>query len=147
VVTDVKQMRIVCALKDAEGRGEVPKDISLDVAEKLWLALWTKDMNTSEEAVMQSELDPILPGGWEKWKPVPFPLPPLFLHARWLMADDFRSGGEETVDGFDAGGVGGWMFWSPLVDCYQLEGRDGEFLWVGSVGTCLCISGGAVCRV
>jgi hypothetical protein len=63
-------MRIVCALKDAEDRGEVPKDISLDVAEKLWLALWTKDLNTSEEAVMQSELDPILPGGWEKWKHV-----------------------------------------------------------------------------
>jgi hypothetical protein len=63
-------MRIICALKDAEDRGEVPKDISLDVAERFWLALWTRDKNTSEEAVMEAELDPILPGGWEKWKHV-----------------------------------------------------------------------------
>jgi len=68
-----KQMRIICALKDAEVRGEVPKDISIDVAKRLWLALWREDKNTSDEAVMQAELDPILPGGWEKWKHV-FPL-------------------------------------------------------------------------
>jgi hypothetical protein len=61
-------MRIICALKDAEDRGEVSKDITLRVAERLWLALWAEDKNTSEEAVMQKELDPILPGGWEKWK-------------------------------------------------------------------------------
>jgi hypothetical protein len=61
-------MRIICALKDAEDRGEVSKDISLKVAERLWLALWKDDKNTSEEAVMQETLDPILPGGWEKWK-------------------------------------------------------------------------------
>lgn len=65
-----KQMRIICALKDAEDRGEVSKDISLRVAEQLWQALWTEDKNTSEEAVIQKELDPILPGGWEKWKHV-----------------------------------------------------------------------------
>lgn len=65
-----KQMRIICALKDAEVRGEVPKDISIDVAKRLWLALWREDKNTSEEAVMQAELDPILPGGWEQWKHV-----------------------------------------------------------------------------
>jgi len=75
-----KQMRIICALKDAEVRGEVPKDISLDVAERLWLALWREDKNTSEEAVMQAELDPILPGGWKKWKHVfPFLLAPAII--------------------------------------------------------------------
>jgi hypothetical protein len=63
-------MRIICALKDAEVRGEIPKDTSLKVAERLWLALWREDKNTSEEAVMQAELDPILPGGWDKWKHV-----------------------------------------------------------------------------
>ena len=61
-------MRIICALKDAEDRGEIKKDTSLDVAEALWRALWVEDKNTSEESVMQSVLDPILPGGWEKWK-------------------------------------------------------------------------------
>jgi hypothetical protein len=44
------------------------------------------------------------------------------LSFRGLMTDDFRCGGEETVDGFDAGGVGGWVFRGSLVDYYQLEG-------------------------
>lgn len=65
-------MRIICALKDAEDRGEVDKDLSLKVADRLWRALWTEDKNTSEELVMQTELDPVLPGGWEKWKYVRF---------------------------------------------------------------------------
>lgn len=65
-------MRIICALKDAEDRGEVDKDLPLKVADRLWRALWTEDKNTSEESVMQSELDPLLPGGWEKWKYVFF---------------------------------------------------------------------------
>ena len=61
-------MRICCALKEAEDRGEVEKDISLKVAERLWRALWKEDKNTSEELVMRTYLDPILPGGWEKWE-------------------------------------------------------------------------------
>ena len=61
-------MRIICALKDAEARGEVDKDLPLKVADRLWRALWTEDKNTSEESVMEAELDPLLPGGWEKWK-------------------------------------------------------------------------------
>lgn len=65
-------MRIICALKDAEHRGEVDKDLSLKVADRLWRALWTEDKNTSEESVMQNELEPLLPGGWEKWKHVRF---------------------------------------------------------------------------
>lgn len=69
-------MRIICALKDAADHGEVDKDISLKVAERLWRALWTEDKNTSEESIMQTELDPILPGGWEKWKYV---CPPTLL--------------------------------------------------------------------
>ena len=63
-------MRILCALKEAEDRGEVAKDTSLNAAECLWRALWTDDKNTSEESVMESVLDPILPGGWDKWKNV-----------------------------------------------------------------------------
>jgi len=61
-------MRIICALKDAGDRGEVDKDLSIKVAERLWRALWTENKNTSEESVMKAELDPLLPGGWEKWK-------------------------------------------------------------------------------
>ena len=61
-------MRIICALKDAEDRGEVEKDLPLKVADRLWRALWTEDKNTSEESVIEAELDPLLPGGWEKWK-------------------------------------------------------------------------------
>jgi hypothetical protein len=61
-------MRIICALQDAADTGEIAKDIPWTVAERLWKALWTEDKNTSDEAVMQAELDPLLPGGWEKWK-------------------------------------------------------------------------------
>lgn len=61
-------MRIVCALQDAADKGEIAEDIPLKVAERLWKALWTEDKNTSDEAVMQAELDTLLPGGWEKWK-------------------------------------------------------------------------------
>jgi hypothetical protein len=78
-------MRIICALKDAEDRGEVDKDLSLKVADRLWRALWTEDKNTSEELVMQTELDPVLPGGWEKWKYVRFS-----EGKRWLIVDDIR---------------------------------------------------------
>jgi len=66
-------MRIICALKDAADRGEVDPSIPLKVAERLWKALWTEDKNTSEEPVMEAELGPILPGGWEKWKYVSAP--------------------------------------------------------------------------
>jgi len=61
-------MRVICALKDAADRGEVEADVVDKVADRLWYALWTENKNTSEEAVMEKELDPILPGGWEKWK-------------------------------------------------------------------------------
>lgn len=61
-------MRIVLALNDAEDRGEIDRDIVFKVIDRLWMALWAEDKNTSEESVIQSELDPILPGGWEKWK-------------------------------------------------------------------------------
>jgi hypothetical protein len=67
-------MRILCALKDAADRGEVDPNLPLKVAERLWQALWTDDKNTSEESVMQAELNPLLPGGWEKWKYVTYPL-------------------------------------------------------------------------
>jgi hypothetical protein len=66
-------MRIICALKDAADRGEVDPKLPLKVAERLWQALWEEDKNTSEESVMQAELEPILPGGWEKWKYVRSP--------------------------------------------------------------------------
>lgn len=61
-------MRIICALKDAADRGEVDASLPLKVAERLWQALWTEDKNTSEESVMEAELGPMLPGGWEMWK-------------------------------------------------------------------------------
>ena len=70
-------MRIVCALQDAADKGEINKDVVWKVTERLWKALWSEDKNTSEESVMQAELDPILPGGWDKWKHVPLP----FLHS------------------------------------------------------------------
>jgi hypothetical protein len=61
-------MRIVLALNDAADRGEIDRDVVWKVLDRLWIALWAEDKNTSEESVMQSELNPILPGGWEKWK-------------------------------------------------------------------------------
>jgi len=61
-------MRILCAVQDAADKGDVAKDIPWKVAERLWLALWTENKNTSDEGVMHNELDSILPGGWEKWK-------------------------------------------------------------------------------
>jgi hypothetical protein len=63
-------MRIVVALKDAADRGEIDKDVVQKVADRLWRAVWVEDKNTSDESVMQKELDSILPGGWEKWKHV-----------------------------------------------------------------------------
>ena len=63
-------MRIICALKDAADRGEVDRDLPLQIAERLWLALWTEDKDTSQESVMKAELDALLPGGWDKWGPV-----------------------------------------------------------------------------
>jgi hypothetical protein len=68
-------MRIICALKEAADKGEVDEELPLKVAYRLWTALWIEDKNTSEESIMQSELDPLLPGGWEKWKYVPPLLP------------------------------------------------------------------------
>jgi hypothetical protein len=67
-------MRILVALKDAADRGEITHSMVEKVADRLWKGLWIEDRNTSEEAVMADLLDPILPGGWEKWKYVP-PLP------------------------------------------------------------------------
>ena len=61
-------MRIICALQDAADKGEIEKDIPLKVAERLWKALWTEDKNTSDETIMQAEIDSLIPGGWEKWK-------------------------------------------------------------------------------
>ena len=75
-------MRIVCALKDAADRGDVAKDTDLKIAERLWKALWTEEKDTSDEAVMQTELEPLLPGGWDKWKYVhpPFLLCSYFIY-------------------------------------------------------------------
>ena len=72
-------MRLVVALQDAANRDEVDKEVVVKVTERLWKALWTEDKNTSDESVMQSELDSLLPGGWEKWKhvsshPTPYPV-------------------------------------------------------------------------
>jgi hypothetical protein len=93
-------MRIVCALKDAADKGEVEKDLDLKIADRLFRALWTEDKNTSEESVLQVELDPILPGGWEKWK---------YVCPRCICAnsvDNIRSRSEEEIDGFDKRSIG-----------------------------------------
>ena len=95
-------MRIICALKDVADRGEVDPALPVKVAERLWMALWTEDKNTSEESVMQAELDPLLPGGWEKWKYVTNP----YLTDKIDTVDTLGCWSEETVDGFDKGGFG-----------------------------------------
>jgi hypothetical protein len=63
-------MRVICALQDAANKGEIDQEIPLIATDRLCRALWTEDKNTSEESVMEEELDPILPGGWAKWGPV-----------------------------------------------------------------------------
>jgi len=78
-------MRIICALQDAANAGEIDKDIPWKVAERLWLALWTENKNTSEESVMAAELDSLLPGGWEKWKYVcPLKMEKLIRRSRMM---------------------------------------------------------------
>jgi 2-hydroxychromene-2-carboxylate isomerase len=60
-------MRILCALKDAVGKGVVKPEVPILVAKRLWRALWLENKNTSELDVMQLELDTLLPGGWTAW--------------------------------------------------------------------------------
>jgi hypothetical protein len=84
-------MRVICALQGAADKGQIDKNVPWNVAERLWKALWTEDKNTSDESVMQAELDPLLPGGWEKWKYVTSPelSPPSFLSLScfWIHTD------------------------------------------------------------
>jgi hypothetical protein len=79
-------MRILCALHDAVDKDEIDQNIPRTVAERLWKALWTEDKNTSEERIMQAELDSLLPGGWDKWKYVHFP--PLSFIISLLFGDN-----------------------------------------------------------
>jgi hypothetical protein len=109
-------MRILVALKDAADRGEVSLDLVEKVADRLWVALWTEDKNTSEESVLAQLLDDIIPGGWEKWKHV-YP----FMDTD---AEYFGSRCQETSYRVNKGSFGYGMFWDAMVDYYEFRGED-----------------------
>jgi hypothetical protein len=104
-------MRVLVALNDAADRGEFSKDIVEKAADRLWTALWTENKNTSEESVMAEVLDPILPGGWEKWK-----------YVCLEMGTEIGGVGcrcQNTTHGIDERRAGYGVFWGAMVDYYE----------------------------
>jgi hypothetical protein len=81
------------------------------------MALWTENKNTCEESVIAEVLDPILPGGWEKWKYV-------------CPEMGTETGGvgcrcQKTAYGVDERGAGYWMFWRAVMD-YNITNSEGK---------------------